>query len=140
MTRFDPERDAEVRKLRREIESLKAQLERESANAGVSRATNVQVRYRLRPAEARVLCALSIGGLVPLDRLLDAAVVDDAGPRLLTVYICGIRKKLKAAGSRIVIENIPHVGYQIIGGLDELRAAMKPPVELLNTIDDERLR
>jgi len=80
--------------------------------------------FGLTPAQARILAALSHGGM-RTHEFLRASMYDgpkDSDIHIIKVQMCHLRRKLKGRG--VVIECIWGTGYQITEGAEVIRATM----------------
>jgi DNA-binding response OmpR family regulator len=106
---------ARIEVVERENDTLRervAQLEAALVEAG---GFLVPVEWRLTPSEARVFCALLSRPLLTKDALMAALYHnlgrDEADQKIVDVFICKLRKKLKPFG--IAIETVWGQGYYL---------------------------
>lgn len=86
-------------------------------------------RLKLTPFEHRLLAALAaVGtGYASVERLMASLYLgagrEEPEYHSVVVYVCRLRKKLRAAGVDVAIENLPGLGWRIVpGGIARLEA------------------
>lgn len=88
--------------------------------------SRLQIHFNITRTEARILAALSRGGIQSRGKLLDLACRDDTAPDTINVHVTKLRRKI----APLQIKNAWGSGYFLEGeSLAAIRAIIKPNTE-----------